>query len=330
MRAPPLDLRLLEAFEAIYVEKSLTNAALKLSMTQPAVSQALTRMRGHFGDPLFVRTAGGMEPTPRAKQLFVSVGVILREARECLVAQPVFDPAGAGRQFVIATTDLGAAALLPPLIEAVRKRAPQTRILSLNADAHDLAEELGAGDIHLAIGNFPNLQSGIYCQGLYQETYVLLAHRERAAELNENAPGGISLEGFCRARHVLVTAGNSGHFHGEVEKQLRALIRPEGVVATVSSFLVAPLVARDNDLLVIVPRRVADIFAGMLDLEELPLPFELPAYPITQYWHARYHNDPGTVWMRRLVYELFCQAGTAGGDAAFTLLAPDRPVAVDE
>jgi DNA-binding transcriptional LysR family regulator len=323
MRAPPLDLRLLEAFEAIYVEKSLTNAALKLSMTQPAVSQALTKMRGHFGDPLFVRTAGGMEPTPRAKELFVSVGVILREARISLVARPVFDPATAGREFVIATTDLGAAALLPPLIEAVRLRAPQTRILSVNADAHHLAEELGAGDIHLAIGNFPNLQSGIYCQGLYQETYVLLAHRERALA------GAMSLDEFCRARHVLVTAGNSGHFHGEVEKQLRALIRPEGVVATVSSFLVAPLVARDNDLLVIVPRRVAAIFAAMMSLEELPLPFELPAYPITQYWHARYHNDPGTVWMRRLVYELYSQAGTPGGDAV-TLLAPDRPVPVAE
>ncbi|HEY4372564.1 MAG TPA: LysR family transcriptional regulator [Burkholderiales bacterium] len=325
MRAPPLDLRLLEAFEAIYVEKSLTNAALKLSMTQPAVSQALTRMRAHFGDPLFVRTAAGMEPTPRAKELFVSVSVILREARVALVAQPVFDPATSDREFVIATTDLGAAALLPRLIEAVRQRAPSASILSVNADAHDLDPELGAGDINLAIGNFPNLQSGIYCQGLYQETYVLLAHRERAAAMND-----ISLEEFCNARHVLVTTGNSGHFHGEVEKRLRALIRPEHVVATVSSFLVAPLVARDNDLLVIVPQRVASIFAGLLGLEELPLPLELPAYPITQYWHARYHNDPGTVWMRRLVYELYSQAGAGGADHAVTLLAPDRAVTAAE
>jgi len=323
MRAPPLDLRLLEAFEAIYVEKSLTNAALKLSMTQPAVSQALTKMRAHFGDPLFVRTAGGMEPTPRAKELFVSVSVILREARVSLVARPVFDPTSSGREFVIATTDLGAAAILPPLIEAVRQRAPQTRILSINSDAHDLNEELGAGDINLAIGNFPNLQSGIYCQGLYQESYVLLAHRDRAARAGE-----MNLETFCKARHVLVTAG-SGHFHGEVEKRLRALIRPEHVVATVSSFLVAPLVARDNDLLVIVPQRVASIFATMMSLEELPLPIELPAYPITQYWHARYHNDPGTVWMRRLVYELFSQGG-AGGDGSAVLLAPESATPVAE
>lgn len=320
MRAPPLDLRLLEAFEAIYVEKSLTNAALKLSMTQPAVSQALTKMRAHFGDPLFVRTAGGMEPTPRAKELFLSIGVILREARVSLVARPVFDPATSGREFVIATTDLGAAAILPRLIDAVRERSPGTRILSVNSDAHELNEELGAGDINLAIGNYPDLQSGIYCQGLYQENYVLLAHRARA--------GGITLEEFCRSRHVLVTAG-SGHFHGEVEKRLRALIRPEYVVATVSSFLVAPLVARDNDLLVIVPQRVASIFAAMMSLEELPLPIDLPAYPITQYWHARYHNDPGTVWMRRLVYELYSQNGP-GGEAAATLLAPESATSVGE
>jgi DNA-binding transcriptional LysR family regulator len=319
MRAPPLDLRLLEAFEAIYVEKSLTNAALKLSMTQPAVSQALTKMRAHFGDPLFVRTAAGMEPTPRAKELFLSIGVILREARVSLVARPVFDPATSGREFVIATTDLGAAAILPRLIDAVRERSPGTRILSVNSDAHELNEELGAGDINLAIGNYPDLQSGIYCQGLYQENYVLLAHRARA--------GGITLEEFCRSRHVLVTAG-SGHFHGEVEKRLRALIRPEYVVATVSSFLVAPLVARDNDLLVIVPQRVASIFAAMMSLEELPLPIDLPAYPITQYWHARYHNDPGTVWLRRLVYEQYAQNGP--GEAAATLLAPESATPVGE
>ena len=306
MRAPPLDLRLLEVFEAIFVEKSLTNAALKLDMTQPAVSQSLTRMRTHFGEPLFVRAPGGMEPTPRAKELFASVAVILREARESLVARPVFDPATSNRELVVATTDLGAAALIPRLVDAMRERAPFARVVSVNAEGRDLAGELGAGDVSLAIGNFPVLQAGIYQQGLYRETYVLLADRARTALGSD-----LTLEEFCRARHVLVTAGTSGHFHGEIEKRLRALIAPDHIVATVSNFIVAPLVARDTDLLVIVPRRVASIFAAMLGLEELPLPIELPAYPITQYWHARYHNDPGLVWLRRLVFELFSTGSEA-------------------
>lgn len=160
MRAPPLDLRLLEVFEAIFVDKSLTNAALKLDMTQPAVRQSPTRMRTHFGDTLFVRAPDGMEPTPRAKELFASVAVILREARESLVARPVLDPATSNRERVVATTDLGAAALIP-------------------------------------------------------------------------------------------------------------------------------------------------------GLEELALPIELPAYPITRYWHARYHNNPGLVWPGRLVFELFSTGSEA-------------------
>ena len=303
MRAPSLDLRLLEVFEAIFVEKSLTNAALKLAMTQPAVSQSLTRMRAHFGDQLFVRTVAGMEPTPRAKELFTSVSVILKEARESLVARPAFDARVSEREFVIATTDLGAAALIPPLIEAVRVRAPVSRIVSVNADGHELAEEMTSGDISLAIGNFPVLQSGIYQQGLYKETYVLLASRERAAE------GCVTVDDFRQAHHVVVSAGNSGHFHAEIEKRLTAMIPHDHVAATVSSFLVAPLVARGTDLLLTVPRRVAAIYAPFLGLEEMPLPLELPDYPITQYWHARFHHDPGIVWLRNLVFELFSDGG---------------------
>ncbi|MBL8381820.1 MAG: LysR family transcriptional regulator [Burkholderiales bacterium] len=310
MRAPPLDLRLLEVFEAIHIEKSLTNAALRLAMTQPAVSQSLTKMRAHFGDQLFVRTAAGMEPTPRAKELFASVSVILREARESLVARPAFDPRVSEREFVIATTDLGAAALIPPLVAAARERAPLARLVSVNADGRDLGEELAGGDVSLAIGNFPVLQAGIYQQGLYQESYALLASRERAAA------GCVTVEEFREARHVIVSAGSSGHFHAEIEKRLAAMIPPDHVAARVSSFLVAPLVARGTDLLLTVPRRVAAIYAPLLDLEEMPLPLELPDYPITQYWHARFHHDPAIVWLRGLVFDLFSDGGARAQPAA--------------
>lgn len=321
MRVPPLDLRLLEVFEAIYVEKSLTTAALKFGMSQPAVSQSLTKMRGHFGDQLFVRTTAGMEPTPRARELFVSISAILREARGALMARPAFEAAVSEREFVIAASDLGAAALTPPLIDAVRRRAPHVRIVSVNADGRALADEMTAGGINLAIGNFSVLQAGIYQQGLYQETYVLLASGARGL-----ARGALTLEEFCAARHVLVTTGNSGHFHSEIEKRLRALIPHDHIVASVSSFLVAPLVARDSDLLVIVPRRVAAIYAQLLGLEELPLPLELPDYPITQYWHTRYHNDPGVVWLRQLVFELF----SSGGEVQAALAEDARPAVYSE
>lgn len=311
MRAPPLDLRLLEVFEAVFVEKSLTNAAVKLAMSQPAVSQGLARLRAHFGDPLFVRMVGGMEPTPRAKELFTSVSVILKEARESLVAKPAFEPTVNTREFVIATTDLGAAALVPGLIEAVRTRAPQVRIASVNADGRALADDMATGDVDLAIGNFPVLQAGFYQQGLYQETYVLLADPARAGGERE-----LTLEAFRAAQHVIVTTGTSGHFHGEIERRLRAIVPPEHIVATLASFIVAPLVARASNVIVTVPSRVARIYADLFGLEELAPPLELPAYPITQYWHARYHHDPGLVWMRRLVHELYSAGGEPHAELA--------------
>ena len=235
MRAPPLDLRLLEMFEAVFVEKSLTNAAVKLALSQPAVSQGLGRLRAHFGDPLFVRMVGGMEPTPRAKELFASVSVILREARASLVAKPVFNAATDTREFVVATTDLDAAALIPGLIDAVRTRALQVRIASVSAGGRELADGMAAGDVDLAIGNFPMLQAG-FCQlSSYQETYVLLADPARTGSERE-----LTLEEFCSAQHVLVTSRSSSHFHGEIERRLRALIPPKNIVVTLSSFVVAP------------------------------------------------------------------------------------------
>ena len=321
MRAPPLDLRLLEMFEAVFVEKSLTNAAVKLALSQPAVSQGLGRLRAHFGDPLFVRMVGGMEPTPRAKELFSSVSVILREARASLVAKPVFNAATDTREFVVATTDLGAAALIPGLIDAVRTRAPQVRIASVSAGGRDLAGGMAAGDVDLAIGNFPMLQAGFYQQSLYQETYVLLADPARAGGESE-----LTLEEFRSAQHVLVTTGSSGHFHGEIERRLRALIPPENIVATLSSFIVAPLVARNSNVLVTVPSRVARIYADLFGLEQLALPLDLPAYPITQYWHARYHHDPGLVWLRRLLHELY----SAGGEAHAELTPDDQATEYQE
>ena len=153
-------------------------------------------------------------------------------------------------------------------------------------------------------------------KAMERSTYVLLASRERAAS------GCVTVEDFRESRHVIVTAGTSGHYHSEIEKQLAALIPHDHIVATVSSFLVAPLVARGTDLLLTVPRRVADIYAPLLGLEEMPLPLELPDYPITQYWHARFHHDPGVVWLRNLVFELFTDGGVR--DA----IATDRPQAL--
>lgn len=100
--------------------------------------------------------------------------------------------------------------------------------------------------------------------------------------------------------------------------RLRALIRPENRVAALSSFIVAPLIARNSNVLVTVPSRVARIYADLFGLEQLALPLDLPAYPITQYWHARYHHDPGLVWVRRLLHELY----SAGGEA-HAELTPD-------
>ncbi len=170
-----IDTRLLRLFETIYAVRNVTRAAELLGLSQPTVSIGLGKLRAHFGDPLFVRTTTGMQPTPPADALIGQVRDMLEALRQISQWEAHFDPAMADRRFRICMTDASHVALLPQLLAYVRKAAPHVRLEAARIDA-DMPQALQSGRADLAVGLIPGLESGFYQQTLYQQDWICLAN----------------------------------------------------------------------------------------------------------------------------------------------------------
>src|SRR4249919_2263274 len=157
MNVQDIDLNLLRVFDAVLHESGVTPAAARLGLTQPAVSNALARLRNLFGDPLFVRTPTGMDATPFARELAAPVRQALALLESALAHGPGFDPASATRAFRFYMSDLGQVEFLPPLIERVQRLAPGVRLEAVALDIEDIADALGSGALDVAVGFLPGL-----------------------------------------------------------------------------------------------------------------------------------------------------------------------------
>jgi DNA-binding transcriptional LysR family regulator len=295
-----IDFKLLVVFDAVVRYRSLTQAADNLGITQPAISKSIQRLREYFNDPLLVRTARGMEPTPRALALAVSVKSILKVFQEELESAPEFDPVQSDREFVFYASDLGALIFLPKLLLALKQRAPGVRLRAVQMEQRHLTEALESGEVDLAIGAFPDFGAGFYQQRLYAETYICLVRKgHRATE------GVFDLPQFLEESHIVVSAAKTGHAHRVAEQILLDVCQPHRVALRVPNFLVPAVLLRDSDFVVTVPERMGELLSRDFGLAMLPCPVEIPTFEIKQYWHERFHHDPALKWFRTVVTDLF-------------------------
>lgn len=294
----PVDLRLLAVFDEIYKTRSVSRAADALGLGQPAVSIALGKLRQHFGDPLFVRTSSGMDPTPLGEELVRPVRAALDAVDQVLGHRSVFDPATAARTFRICMTDISQLVLLPKLWSRLRETAKGIciEVVSL-ADALTTAQLLESGAADLAIGFIPQLEAGFYQQVLFRQHYVVLA----AAD-HPRLRGGLSLEQFSGEDHAVFATAGTGHQIIDAELARQGITRR--IALTIPSFLGGAFVIERTDLLMVIPRRLAEQLRGRGEFSIFPLPFPVPDYAVRQHWHERYHHDPGNRWLRALVSEL--------------------------
>jgi DNA-binding transcriptional LysR family regulator len=292
-RLSTLGLAELQVFDAIARHCSVVDAAQELDIPQPTASRWLAKLRVHFSDQLFVRTAHGLEPTELTAALAAPVREILQIYRDRLMQERAFNPSTSGRNFQIAASDFGQLTSLPMLDAWALNTAPFVRFTGVPLSKGTLPEGLENGTIDVAIGGFPGLLSGIVEQTLYEDEYVCLARRSHPL-----ASGGLSLETFRASRHVVVSARAAGHIHQEVEDRLLSLLPPENIRLVSTNFSLAPMFIVDRDYLLTLPRRVALLFQEQLDLIILPLPLVLPRFQVKQYWHERSRHDPGHQWLR--------------------------------
>ncbi|MGQ0711831.1 MAG: LysR family transcriptional regulator [Rhodoferax sp.] len=301
------DLNLLKVFDTVMAERSLTRAARQLALTQPAISNALRRLRDALGDDLLVRKGRALEPTAHALALWPLVREMLQRLEGALVPS-VFDPAQASNSFVLTLADSTAAELMPPLVEAIGAQAPGVSLRVLPLTTRDPRKLLQDGQADLAIGHFPTVVAE---RGASDETSAFQHHRlfegdyvcvmRRGHPLAQQA---LTLEQFCAARHMLVSF--SGRAYGFVDEALASLQRKRRVVLTVNQFFTAGRVVINSDLLTVLPRHFVGVtgFGDQLLTRELPFP--VAPIQIDALWHQRHHHASAHVWLRTLVVQ---QAG---------------------
>ena len=300
-----LDLNLLRVFDEVMAERNLTRAAHNLAMTQPAVSNALRRLRETLGDDLVRRAGYGVEPTPMALALWPTVRDALAQLRQSL-APGVFEPATARNAFVLAMADATAAKVVPTLINILESEAPGVTLRILPLTTRDPRDLLESGTVDLAIGHFPGVlaeMSAVHLQDrsprflhqrLYDGDYVVVMRRGHPL-----AQKPLTLDAFCAARHLLVSF--SGRPFGFVDQALTALSRQRRVVLTVNQFFTAGQVVATTDLLTVLPRHFvgATGIEHKLALSELPLAVQ-PVH-VDALWQRQNDHNSAHRWLREAV-----------------------------
>ena len=295
MNVQDVDLNLLRVFDAVLRERGVTAAAGRLGLTQPAVSNALARLRALFGDALFVRTAEGMDPTPFARELGEPVRQALALLESALAHGPGFDPGGSSRAFRFYMSDLGQIEFLPPLLERVQREAPGVRLEAVALEVEDIAEALAAGALELAVGFLPGLGPPVRRRPLFRDPYVCLMRADHPIE-------NLTRKRFIEASHALVTYRGG---HRVIEEALDRAGLSRRIALRLPHFTVAPMVLERTDLVLTLPQRVARVFEKRGNLKSLPPPVPIPPAEVAVHWHERFEGDPGNRWLRDLMTDLY-------------------------
>jgi DNA-binding transcriptional LysR family regulator len=299
MNIGAINLNLLVAFAALFEELSVTRAARRAGVTQPAMSNTLAQLRTLFGDALFVRQRSGLSPTARATELAEPIRKGLQLLQGAL-SGPTFEPGLSERRFVIATSDYVELVLLPALLRRLSKEAPGVKLALRPWGLHEAPPELARGEVDLMLGFYDKLPPHHHEQPLFQDEYVCVVRRRHPMVKSK-----LTLAQYLRLSHVLVSTRADGL--GSVDRALSALGKQRSIGARVSHFLTVPVLVAQTDLVAALDRRVAEVFAGALGLKLFPPPLKLPKGTIGQVWHEQQHGDAGQRWLRALIADVASQ-----------------------
>ena len=300
-----LDLNLLRVFDEVMAERSLTRAARNLALTQPAVSNALRRLRETLGDDLVQRSGQGMAPTVRALAIWPSVREALQLLQESLIPNE-FVPTTAKSTFVLAMADATAAELVPGLVDILEHEAPGVAMRVVPLSTRDPRRLLDEESCDLAVGYFPavltdltaQVQSGtplpFLHQRLYDGEYVCVMRKDHPL-----ASGPFTLNRYCAARHMLVSF--SGRPYGFIDQSLASLGRERQVVLTVNQFFTAGRVVANSNLLTVLPRHFVRVTGIAEQLVLRPLPFDVSPVHVDALWHRRSQQLSAHQWLRQAV-----------------------------
>lgn len=295
-----IDLNLMVAFEALLAERSVSAAAQRLGVSQPAMSSSLGRLRSLFGDALFVRSGRIMLPTERALQVQAPVAQALAQLRAALEPRAPFSPASSRRVFAVSGGDYATMVILPHLAASLAKQAPLVDLRFRFVEKPATLDLLASDDLDLALGVFPDPPKRFGQERLFDETFVSIVRDGHPGLAN-----GLSLEAFVTWPHLLVT--ERGDAQGAVDEALGRQGQERRVALTVPHVLVVPSVLASSDLIATVGARVARLFVRHAALAICDTPVAMPPWRMSMLWSRQRDGDPGLAWLRKILARIGAQ-----------------------
>jgi len=293
-----IDLNLLVAFEALLEERSVTLAAQRLHLGQPAVSAALGRLRGVFEDELFIRMGREMQPTSEALEVASGILSALNLIRQTLATSQGFDPQTSSRRLAIGSPDYTSYVMLPTLLEFCRQHAPQLNFRLMGYEKDSVGELLEQGTLDVALGVFPTPPPQTHCMALFQEHFVGIARQGHPAI----AQGTMSLEAFACQPHALVTLRRDTT--GEIDRLLAQRQLQRRVAITTPQMLALPAILATHDLVSALPYRVAMQLARLHNLELFELPIATETWTVSMLWSKLADKDAANTWLRQTLNQI--------------------------
>jgi DNA-binding transcriptional LysR family regulator len=294
-----LDVNLLRLFDLLHSTHSVTRSAEQLSLSQPTVSIWLAKLRKQLNDPLFVRTAAGMQPTPRADELIGPAREALEALRSLTSRGAAFDPGTSTRRFRICMTDASHVTLLPQLLAHVRALAPGVSLEAARIDGQT-AQALQAGDADLALGFVPWLEAGFYQQALFPQGWVCLTNPQHPRVGRQ-----LTLRQYKDEAHIGIVAGTGAQLLADTLERHRIVRR---IVLELPGFLGLAAIVSTTDLIATLPQHIGETLAAASGVMVHPCPVAVPGFTVKQHWHARYHHEPGNRWLRGVIASLFLRS----------------------
>ena len=289
-----IDLNLLVVFDALMTEQHLTRAAQKIGLSQPATSNALSRLRSLFNDDLFIKTSKGMTPTPRAIELAASIHQSLLQVQTAIYSEPEFIPQKSDRVFRLGMDDYSELVFLPKLLAQMQILAPKVKIQVRSTNWMRSPKLLDADEIDLAVGHCPQFQPWHTKQLLYEEYFVCVASAKRFK--NRKA---IAIDEYVAATHLLVSPKED--MVGLVDEALAQQNLSRNVAMSVPNFLIVPFILVNTNFIATLPAHLVTTFVEVWQLYACPLPFQMNGFSVDLLWHNKNDREAGHVWLRNLM-----------------------------
>ena len=312
MHIKDIDLNLLRLFDAVYRTRNVSRAAELLDLTQPAVSQGLTRLRLLVNDPLFVRSAGGVAPSPRADRLADAVHSALGTIEQAFNESAQFESSSSRKVFRIHMSDIGESRFLPGLMTALRERAPGVQVETSALAASLVADALDSGRIDFAFGFLPTVKETQRVHLLKDRYAVLLRAGHPFVEKFKPARGRRVAVGSSDQGKALLDALHGLEFvavrsHSDTLRILQLLKLEDRLRLTTEHFMVLPAIVRATDLAAVMPGNIAHGFAEDGNHAVIEPPFPLRDFTVSLHWSRRFESDPGNQWLREVIVGLFAE-----------------------